>query len=267
MPSYSFRNPLRRKLKAGETAYGLWVTLETPTVTEVAGEMGLDWVCIELEHGSLDYRDVLSHLRAAKGADTAVLARLPNTAVDTVKRCLDLGCDGVLLPLVRCADDLRAGFEFARYPPVGARGLGHERAVRWVMALDSYIAAANEETLVIPVIETKDASDNIVDILGVPGLEVIFFGPGDLSSSRGHIGVWEGPGVAEDIRRMTKLALEGGIATGIIGLSAGDIRLRQEQGFRMIALGSDVGMMIQTIRSLLTHFKPQTFEKSDDPPA
>ena len=69
MPSYSFRNPLRRKLKAGETAYGLWVTLETPTVTEVAGEMGLDWVCIELEHGSLDYRDVLSHLRAAKGTN------------------------------------------------------------------------------------------------------------------------------------------------------------------------------------------------------
>ena len=135
------------------------------------------------------------------------------------------------------------------------------------MALESYIAAANEETLVIPVIETKDASDNIVDILGVPGLEVIFFGPGDLSSSRGHIGVWEGPGVAEDIRRMTKLALEGGIATGIIGLSAGDIRLRQEQGFRMIALGSDVGMMIQTIQSLRSHLKPQRFETSDEPPA
>ena len=77
MPSQPFSNPLRRKLKSGGPTIGLWATLEGATVTEVAAELGLDWVCVDMEHGSLGYRDVVDHLRAAKGSDLAMIVRVP----------------------------------------------------------------------------------------------------------------------------------------------------------------------------------------------
>jgi 2-dehydro-3-deoxyglucarate aldolase len=259
MQKFELRNPLRAKWKGGETTYGLWVTLESASISEIAAEIGIDWICVDMEHGSLSYRDVVQHARAARGSGMAVLARVPATAVDTVKRCLDLGVDGVLLPLVRNADELREGFKHARYPSLGARGIGGERAVGWGLHLDEYLARANEETLVIPLIETAEAAANIDDILAVEGLEAIFFGPADLSASLGHLGVWEGPGVADDILRITKLAVERGVTAGVVGTSTEDSLRRKEQGFRMIALGSDAGMMIRQIKSQFGSLKGQTF--------
>lgn len=250
-----FSNPLRARLKAKKETVGLWVTLESATATEIAAELGLDWVCVDMEHGSLDFRDVLDHLRAARGSDLAVLVRVPTASVDKIKRALDLGAHGVLLPLIRTADELDEAFAHARYPLVGKRGLGHERALRWGMAIESYVAAADSETMVIPVIETKDASDAIASILAVSGLEAIFFGPSDLSQSCGHRAVWEGPGVAEDILRIKQLAAQVNIASGIIGTSAEDIRRRRSEGFEMICIGSDVGLMIRQIRSQMEPFR------------
>lgn len=251
MTTPAFTNPLRRKLAAGGPTFGLWVTLEAATVTEIAVEAGVDWILVDMEHGSLSYRDVLHHIRAAKGSDLSVIVRVPTTAVDTVKRALDLGAHGVLLPLIRTADELREGFTHARYPPAGLRGLGGERAVRWGAAVQSYVAAANTETMVIPVIETADASDNIESILAVEGLEAIFFGPSDLSQSRGHLAVWEGPGIAEDILRMAALASARGIANGVIGTSPADIIRRKDQGFKMIGLGSEAGLLLKLLREML----------------
>lgn len=255
MPSQPFSNPLRRKLKSGEQTLGLWATLESATVTEVAAELGVDWVCVDMEHGSLDYRDVVDHLRAARGSDLAVIVRVPTARVDTIKRALDLGAHGVLLPLIREADELADAFSHARYPGSGKRGLGHERALRWGMAMESYVAVADEETMVIPVIETAEASANIAGILAVPGLEAIFFGPSDLSQSFGHRAVWEGLGIAEEILRMKGLAAERSIASGVIGTSADNIAKRRQQGFDMIGLGSDVGLMIRQLRELLAPFR------------
>jgi 2-keto-3-deoxy-L-rhamnonate aldolase RhmA len=254
-----FKNPLRKLLASNKSTYGLWVTLESATVTEIAAEIGVDWVVIDMEHGSLDYRDVLHHLRAAKGSDMAVLARVPETSVSTIKKCLDLGVHGILLPLIRTDKDLKEGFGFARYPTVGLRGIGGERAVRWGFRMEEYLGCANEETLVIPLIETAEASRNIESILAVPGLEAVFFGPADLSASCGHLGVWEGPGIASDIIRIANLAHAKGIHTGVVGVNTEDVLLRQSQGFRMIGLGSDAGMMIRQLKSLLGTLKGEKF--------
>lgn len=255
------RNPLRKKFARGETAYGLWVTLESPTITEIAAAMGADWICVDMEHGALDYADVLNHLRAAKGTDLAVLARVPASRVDTIKKCLDVGVHGVILPLVNDADELRDAFDHARYPTTGKRGLGGERAVEWGLAIPEYLQRANEDALVIPVIETKAASQNIEQILDVPGLEAIFFGPADLSSSMGYLGQWEGPGVAEDILRIQRSAATRGILSGVIGMSPDDMKNRQQQGFRMIGLGSDAGMLIKQFKQLFGALKGQTYDR------
>ncbi len=254
------RNPLRQKFASGKTAYGLWVTLESPTVTEIAAAMGADWICIDMEHGALDFNDVLNHLRAAKGTGMAVLARVPASRVDTIKKCLDIGVDGVLLPLINNADELREAFEHARYPTTGKRGLGGERAVRWGLGVHEYIQRANEDALIIPLIETKAASENIEEILDVPGLETVFFGPADLSSSMGYIGEWEGPGVAEDILRIQKSAARRGIVSGVIGMTPDDMKARENQGFQMIGLGSDGGMIIKQFKQLFGTLKGETYD-------
>ncbi len=261
MPLHDFSNPLRIKFKANRPAYGLWVTMEAPTVTELAAELGLDWVCVDMEHGCLEYRDVVQHMRAAKGSETAVVVRVPAITIDSIKRCLDLGADGVLLPLVRTAKDLEDGMQFGRYPGRGVRGIGGERSMRWGLKLEEYLAMANRETMVIPLIETADASDNMEEILAVPGLEAIFMGPADLSSSRGFLGQWEGPGVAEDILRILEMARERGIATGIMATDNDDITRRSDQAFHMVGLGSDVGMLLRQMRPTLKSLGGRQFSR------
>lgn len=259
MPNPDFTNPLRAKIKADRPAFGLWVTMDSPTCTEIAAELGLDWVTIDMEHGCLDYRDVVQHIRAAKGSDTAVLVRVPAITIDTIKRCLDLGADGVLLPLVRTAADLEEGMQYGRYPGRGVRGIGGERSMRWSMKLNEYLAVADQETMIIPLIETAEASDNIEEILKVPGLEAMFIGPADLSSSRGYLGQWEGPGVAEDILRIVDLGRKAGIASGIMAMDDKDTDLRCDQGFSMVGLGSDVGMISRQLRPMIQRLGGRSF--------
>ena len=249
-----FQNPLRKKWQSSQAAAGLWVTMESATLTELAADAGIDWVLIDMEHGSLSYRDVLDHLRAARGTDVAVLVRVSTASIDTIKRALDLGAHGVLLPLIGTADELRSAFMHARYPLQGKRGLGGERAIRWGADMASYVAVANQETLVIPVIETQQAFEHIDEILDVPGLEAIFYGPSDFSQSRGHMAVWEGPGIAEDILTMVNKAHAKGIINGIIATDDHNITLRRQQGFKMIGVGTDTSLLRRTLLSSLKTF-------------
>jgi 2-keto-3-deoxy-L-rhamnonate aldolase RhmA len=256
------KNPLRAKLAAGGPTYGVWVTLQDPTVTEIIAELGADWICVDMEHGSLDYKDVVAHARAARGSGVAVVTRIPATTVDTVKRALDLGVDGIIMPLVRSAADVEEGFRFARYPGRGIRGVGGERAVHWGLRLQDYLAVADRETLVIPLIETRQASEDFENIVTVEGLEAIFFGPADLSSSFGHLGHWEGPGIAEDILRITRIAQAHKVAAGLMALDENDVARRGEQGFQMIGLGADVGFLAKPLKELLGRFKGMKYART-----
>ena len=249
--SSKFQNSLLKKWQSNQAAYGLWVTMESATITELAADAGIDWILIDMEHGSLSYRDVLDHLRAARGTDMAVLVRVPTASIDTIKRSLDLGAHGILLPLIGTADELQTAFSHARYPLEGKRGLGGERAIRWGAEMASYVAVANQETLVIPVIETHQAFENIDAILDVPGLEAIFYGPSDFSQSRGHMAVWEGPGIAEDILKMVDKASAKGIINGVIATDDQNIALRKQQGFKMIGIGTDTSLLRRTMLSSL----------------
>jgi 2-keto-3-deoxy-L-rhamnonate aldolase RhmA len=256
MTFLTMKNPLRVKLAERErSTYGAWVTLEDPTVTEAMVELGVDWIVVDMEHGGLSYKDVVAHARAARGSNVAVLTRLPATTVDSVKRALDLGIDGVILPLIRCAAELEEGMQFARYPNRGLRGVGGERAVHWGLRLQEYLDIANRETMVIPLIETRGASEDITNILQVDGIEAIFLGPADLSASFGHLGQWEGPGVADEILRIVSLAEAHNVVAGVIGRDEEDTERRAKQGFRMIGLGSDIVFMTRTVKALLERIR------------
>ena len=251
-------NKLRARLRRQATSYGVWVTLESPTVTEIAAALGIDWVCVDMEHGHLGFREAIEHVRAVRGSETSVLVRVPEVQRDYVKRALDIGAHGVILPLVRTGADAERGMQFGRYPPRGDRGVGGERAVQWGLGFQEYLDHANEETLIIPLIETVEAVENIDDILAVPGLEAIFFGPSDLSTRYGYLGQWEGPGVAGKILEVKAKAAQRGISAGVMATGLEDGVLRRDQGFGLIGLGSDAGLLIRSINQALEKLRGHT---------
>ncbi|MYW96095.1 hypothetical protein G3I59_37195 [Amycolatopsis rubida] len=249
---------LRSKFAADETAFGLWVTSEAAAVTEVAGLLGIDWICIDMEHGYLDFRDIQGHLAAARGTDLTVLVRPPSQDLEPIKRALDVGAHGVILPLVDTADEVRAAYQHFYYPPIGRRGIGGERSVKWGLDLQSYVANANDELLFVPMIETQRAYDNLDEILAAEKIEAVFLGPGDMSASRGAVGEWEGPGVADLNLDILRRARDRGIRTGIVARDTPDAQNRVKQGFGMVSLGSDIGLMIRQIRSMATELGKET---------
>src|ERR1044071_7103522 len=119
---------LRGKLAAGEPIYGLWVTLESPSISEMAVALGLDWIVIDAEHGHLDWKEIVEHLRAAVRSNTVVLVRIAELNLGLIKRALDMGADGIVIPWIETAEQLKEAVSFAMYPPEGVRGIGAERA-------------------------------------------------------------------------------------------------------------------------------------------
>lgn len=245
------QNPLRKKLQSDQTTLGLWATMECASITEIAVALNLDWVVVDMEHGHLDYKDAMDHIRVVRETGTSVIIRVPDIREDCIKRALDMGAHGVILPLARSAEDVERGFQFGRYAPRGVRGIGGERAVKWGLGFKDYLEVANEETMIIPMIETKEAAEDIDKILEVEGLEAIFLGPADMSATYGHLGEWEGGDTAEMNLEIRAKAAASGIATGVVGTSLENAKERQEQGFKMVALGSDAGLLIRSIQETL----------------
>src|SRR5271165_1866715 len=122
---------LRRKLAADIPVFGMFITLEAPSITEVAVALGLDWVVIDAEHGHLDWKEIVEHLRATVRSDTVALVRLAELDRGLIKRALDIGADGVVVPWMETEDEVRQAVAFASYPTQGCRGIGGERATGW----------------------------------------------------------------------------------------------------------------------------------------
>jgi phosphoglycerate dehydrogenase-like enzyme/2-keto-3-deoxy-L-rhamnonate aldolase RhmA len=242
---------LRRTLAADRPAFGLWVTLESPSITEMAVALGLDWVVIDAEHGHLDWKDITNHLRAAVRSDTVALVRVAELNGGLIKRALDVGADGVVIPWVESAEQLQRALSYARYPPDGVRGIGAERATAWGQALAEHTATANEHVLVVPIIETVKGAAAVPAMCAVPGVELFWFGPADFSASAGYRGQWEGPGVAEEIVRLKDVLRRAGKACGVMAAGDADVRRRIDQGFQAIGLGADAGMLIRSVRASL----------------
>jgi 2-keto-3-deoxy-L-rhamnonate aldolase RhmA/quercetin dioxygenase-like cupin family protein len=241
----------RRKLAQDQTLLGLWVTLESPSITEMAVALGLDWVVVDAEHGHLDWKEILEHVRATVRSDTVALVRLAELNGGLIKRALDIGADGVVIPWIETPDQLEQAVRLCRYPLAGLRGIGGERATCWGQCLPEHTADANEQVLVVPIFETVNAAKNIVRLSQVDGVDVCYFGPADFSASAGFRGQWEGPGVAEQILRMQDVLRNAGKHCGVVATSPEDLLHRQQQGFRMIALGMDAGLLLGSIRGRL----------------
>ena len=241
----------RRRLAAGHSVHGLWVTLDSASVTELAVALGLDWIVIDAEHGQLDWSQILEHLRATIRSDTVALVRIAERSTALAKRALDLGADGIVVPMMETAEQVEEAVRDCRYPPEGRRGIGGERATAWGQATLEHTAEANDHVLVVPLIESVRAVGHAAAMAAVPGTEVFFFGPADFSATAGHRGQWEGPGVAEQILEMKDVLRRAGKACGVLARSPEDLALRRSQGFQMLSLGADSGLFLRAAHEML----------------
>lgn len=238
---------LRQKLADGKSVFGLWVTLESASITEMGVALGLDWVVVDAEHGHLDWHDILEHVRAAVRSDTVVLVRVAELNGGLIKRVLDIGADGVVIPWMESAEQLQQAVAYCHYPPDGLRGIGAERATGWGRAMVEHVAEADDHVLVVPIIESVRGGQNVHELLAVPGVELFFFGPADFSSTAGYAGQWEGPGVAEQILATKDAIRAAGKNCGLLATSNANLLERQEQGFRMLGLGMDGGLLLRSL--------------------
>jgi len=227
---------------------------------------------VDAEHGAMDWAVLERHIRATVRSSTVLIVRVSELNISLFKRALDIGADGVAVPFINTAADVRTAVAFSQYPPAGIRAVGGDRATVWGQCMAAHVAEANENVLVLPNLETVEAARNMDQILQVPGVDTYFFGPADFSASAGYAGQWQGPGVAEAILNMKDHIRAAGKNCGLIASSIEDVQLRIKQGFRMIAIGTDTGLLIRSLRQTLqsvgrateltTSFEPKRMSQS-----
>jgi 2-keto-3-deoxy-L-rhamnonate aldolase RhmA len=189
----------RDKIASGQVCYGSYITCTDPTITEALCSLS-DFLWIDTEHNALTLETVQNHLIATKGSDTAALVRVPWNDPVLIKPVLDIGADGVIVPLVRTVDDVRRAVAACRYPPEGIRGYGPRRANGFGrLRGPEYCRLANETIIVVAQIEHIEAVHNLDEILAVPGLTSITVGPNDLAGSMGLMGQPNHPDVVKVI--------------------------------------------------------------------
>lgn len=238
---------LKRKFQQGVQTYGFWVTLESPSLTEIAGHMPFDWVVIDGEHGHLDLKDVMNHVRIANLMNLPCFVRITEIQVGLIKRVLDIGADGIFVPQVKTPEEVAFAVKCAKYPPEGIRGIGAERSTRWGKGMKECVRRANREIMVIPLMETVEAGKCIDAIMDIPGVDGIFFGPADYSASAGYLGDWEGPGVAQKLLDIQRKIMARKLPCGLVATSPENLVLRKKQGFQMIGLGLDAPLLIHSL--------------------
>ncbi len=244
-------NRLKEKLRNGETCTGCWVGLNSPAVTEVLAGAGFDALLIDYEHGEGTVSDLVHHLRAAAGSDTTILVRVPNHETSEIKRALDSGAAGVMVPGVENAADAKRIVDLCRYPPRGNRGAaGFIRAGAYGRDWPTYRAAADDDVMVICQIESRAAVDRIAEIAAC-GADSLFIGPLDLSGSLGKLGLFDDPEVQAVLAQAERDILASGAVLGTIDTAPGGRTRLSDRGYRLIFAASDVALLRRGARAVL----------------
>jgi 2-keto-3-deoxy-L-rhamnonate aldolase RhmA len=228
----------RAKLIAGELLVGPVVTLPMPEVAEILAGLGFDWLFIDAEHSPMGVREAQALLQAA-GPRCPGVVRVPIGDEVWLKKALDIGASGVIVPQVHSAEQAEQVVRLSKYPPLGSRGVGVARAHEYGSRFAEYVATANEQIAVIIQAESAEAVRNIQSIVEVPGIDAVLIGPYDLSASLGKAGKLDDPEVTGAIATVTETCLNSGMRLGVFGADAAAVRPFIERGFTLIAVGVD----------------------------
>lgn len=247
----SWDNPVREKLRAGESVIGATITAASVEIAAQMAQMGFDFLWIEMEHSPITLETLRHMVLATRGLPAIPIARVPVVELWTAKRVLDCGALGVIFPFCGTPELAALAASSCKYPPTGLRGSGAGLAqFRW-QAEEGYIDFADRTVITIVMIEEARAIDKIDEIAATPGVDVLYIGTSDLSFSLGLRGRQDDPLLQEALRKVVAAANKHGKFVGRPGLTAAKIAEYQEQGFRFFQSPAEVRLLEAGARQLL----------------
>lgn len=246
-------NKFRKALLAKQVTLGAWMQIGHPAIAEIFARAGFDWICVDLEHGAIDLETMTNIFRTIDAFDCVPVVRLPSNDPVWIHRSLDAGAGGLIIPMVKTADEAEAAISQAKYPPRGERGFGYSRANMHGMDFDDYIKTANDEIAMVMQIEHKDAIANLEEIVQVDGVDGLFIGPFDLSGSMGIIGQLDHPDMTTALDKYRSICQESNTSAGmhIVRPTAENIKANIEDGYTLIALGLDNVFLDESAKATL----------------
>ncbi|MBI4582468.1 MAG: 2-dehydro-3-deoxyglucarate aldolase [Planctomycetes bacterium] len=251
-------NTVKQALKRGEAQIGTWLTLASPFAARVLARSGFHWFTVDVEHSPVNWETAALMFAMIADAGGVPLARVPSNTHENIKRALDSGAYGIVVPMVNTPEEAEAAVAAAKYPLAGRRSVGGTlHALAFGAAPADYYARANDEILVVLQAEHVKAVENAEKIYSLPGIDAMFIGPNDLLSSMGKPPKMESPDkeFVDALRHLRETAARHGVAPG---LHTGDPAMaarRLKEGWRFIAVGSDMSMLVAGAKAAVADLK------------
>jgi 4-hydroxy-2-oxoheptanedioate aldolase len=254
-------NLVKAKLRRGEVSFGTWLSLGDLYATRVLARLGFDWLTLDIEHSAIDWSQATAIFAAVADAGCVPLARVPEGSHHYIKRVLDAGAYGIVVPMVDTVEQAEIAIAAAYYPPVGNRSVGGGmHSMNFAATAADYYNEANDNILVVLQTESPRGVENAEAIYSLPGVDAIFIGPNDLRfQMRSPDGTFPTPEQHEAmIQRVIVAGKKVKCPTGIHAMDAQSALQRAEQGMRFIAVGSELRFMSQRAQEVLDVLKPQS---------
>jgi 2-dehydro-3-deoxyglucarate aldolase len=253
---------LKTKIKNKEVTIGSWITLGHTSIAEIMAKAGFDWLVIDMEHSAITLHEAQELIKVIELSGIVPLVRVGNNDSTLIKRVMDAGAHGVIVPMVNCSEDAIKAVNAVKYPPTGQRGVGLARAQGYGLEFERYKNWVNKESIVIVQIESVDAINNLEEILSVD-IDGFIIGPYDLSASMGKPGEFDHPDVVNALTKVKEVSQEMGAVSGfhVIPPDSGVVIKMIQEGYKFIAfsldtlfLGLKCGEEMDKIKSL-RHFE------------
>ena len=252
-------NPVKAKLQEGKPSFGTWLSFGNLHAARVLARMGFDWLTLDMEHSAFDWSHAATIFAAVADAGCVPLARVPEGDHYCIKRVLDAGAWGIVVPMVDTVEQARAAIAAAKYPPEGTRSVGGGmHSLNFGATAGEYYQRANDEILVVLQTESPAGVENAEAIYSLPGCDAIFIGPNDLRfQMRAPDGAFPTPEAHEElVQRVIAAGKKVGTPTGIHAMSAEEAFMRAEQGMQFLAVASDLRMLTSAAQQILDTIRP-----------
>lgn len=252
---------LKATLKNGTVTIGSWISFAHPAVAEIMADAGFDWLTVDMEHSVITIREAEELIRVISLKGCTPLVRLTSNDPNQIKRVMDAGAHGVIVPMVNSREQAEAAVKAVKYPPVGTRGVGLARAQKYGAGFDGYLQWLNDESVVIAQIEHIDAINNLEAILGTNGIDGTIIGPYDLSASMGKPGRFDDNDVKSAIERYEAISRKMNKPLGyhVVPADHSLVRQRIEKGYSFVAFSTDFLFLGEKCRNELAGLRTACF--------
>jgi len=253
-------NSVKAALQAGHPQIGTWISFGDLFATRLMARVGLDYLTVDLEHSPIDWHQAATLFAAIADGGCTPIARVPEGRHDYIKRVLDAGAHGIICPMINTVEQAKHCIAAAKYPPAGNRSVGGSlHALNFDASAGEYYRRANDEVLVILQTESPEGVQNAEAIYSLPGVDAIFVGPNDL---RAQMRTPDGQDPTnQEFEAMLDRILAAGQKTGTpVGIhtqSTEDVKRRISQGWRFLAMGSELSMMVAEAQRVVRELKPK----------